>query len=191
MSGFNVEDLAIDLFYWFDKSTKRKALLSEYCNFCDVQYRDIIKHVNTRWLSLEKAIYRVPQQYDALKSYFISQGMLLEYTVPIYIFACLSLFLIDDKAPRFHRIHSAFMNPMTEIILLFYEAVLPTFVNFNKFLQREEPLVHVLHCQIQSFLTKLASKFVLVRNIKSVSDYSALKYTDERDQLPGMLLFLQ
>ena len=33
MSGFNVEDLAIDLFYWFDKSTKRKALLSEYCNF--------------------------------------------------------------------------------------------------------------------------------------------------------------
>ena len=81
MSGFNVEDLAIDLFYWFDKSTKRKALLSEYCNFCDVQYRDIIKHVNTRWFSLEKAVYRVLQQYDALKSYFISQGMLLEYTI--------------------------------------------------------------------------------------------------------------
>ena len=65
----------IDLFYWFDKSTKRKASLSEYCTFCDVTYRDIVKHVNTRWLSLERAVGHVLQQYDALRSYFLSAGM--------------------------------------------------------------------------------------------------------------------
>lgn len=108
------------------------------------------------------------------------------------LYLCILVFVfIDDKSPRFHRLHSAFMNPMTEIFLLFYEAVLPTFVNFNKFLQREEPLMHVLHCQIQSFLTKLASKFVQLCNIKSaVSDFSELKYSDARDQLLGTYIFL-
>lgn len=64
----------IDLYYWFEKSTKRKASLSEYCSFCDINYRKIVKHVNTRWLSLERATTRVLQQYDALRSYFLSEG---------------------------------------------------------------------------------------------------------------------
>ena len=47
----------------------------EYCDFCDVNYRAIVKHVNTRWLSLERAVHRVLQQYCALKSYFLSEGL--------------------------------------------------------------------------------------------------------------------
>ena len=46
-TGFNVEELVVDMFYWFDKSTKQKSSLEEYCCFCDVQYRKIIKHVST------------------------------------------------------------------------------------------------------------------------------------------------
>uniref|UniRef100_A0A1X7TM57 DUF659 domain-containing protein n=1 Tax=Amphimedon queenslandica TaxID=400682 RepID=A0A1X7TM57_AMPQE len=44
VSGFSVDDFVIDIYYWFDKSTKRKATMAEYCTFCDVTYRDIIKH---------------------------------------------------------------------------------------------------------------------------------------------------
>ena len=73
VSKFNVEEMVIDLYYWFDKSTKRKANLQRYCVFCDTNYRDIIKHASTRWLSLEKAINRTLQQYEALRSYFISE----------------------------------------------------------------------------------------------------------------------
>ena len=54
ISKFSAEDLVIDIFYWFDKSTKRKADLVEFCSFCDINYRKIIKHVNTRWLSLKR-----------------------------------------------------------------------------------------------------------------------------------------
>lgn len=75
MSKFNVDDMVIDLFYCFEKSTNRKAGLVEYCDFCDVDYRAIVKHVNTRWLSLERAVHRVLQQYSALKSYFLSEGL--------------------------------------------------------------------------------------------------------------------
>jgi hypothetical protein len=35
VSGFNVDDMVIDLFYWFEKSINRKAGLVEYCTFCD------------------------------------------------------------------------------------------------------------------------------------------------------------
>lgn len=55
---FDVEELVVDLFYWFDKSTKRKGSLEEYSCFCDVQYRKIIKYISTRWLSLEMAVER-------------------------------------------------------------------------------------------------------------------------------------
>ena len=36
ISKFSVEDLFIDIFYWFDKSTKRKADFVELCSFCDL-----------------------------------------------------------------------------------------------------------------------------------------------------------
>ena len=80
VSGFSVEDLVIDVFFWFDKSTKRKAALAEYCSFCDADYRQIVKHVSTRWLSLEKAVSRLLQQHAALKSYFASEGELFAYS---------------------------------------------------------------------------------------------------------------
>jgi hypothetical protein len=67
--------MVIDIYYWFDKSTKRKALLAEFYSFCDVDYRKIVKHVNTRWLSLERAVTRVLQQFPGLKSYFLSNGI--------------------------------------------------------------------------------------------------------------------
>ena len=72
-SGFDAEDFSVDLFYWFDKSTQRKSVLADYYEFCDVEYRSIIKQVNTRWLSLETAVNRNLQQYDGLRSYFLSE----------------------------------------------------------------------------------------------------------------------
>ena len=55
VSGFDIEEFVIDLFYWFDKSTKRKNGLQSYCTFCDQEYHKVMKHVSTRWLSLEIA----------------------------------------------------------------------------------------------------------------------------------------
>ena len=51
-----MEDSCIDLFYYFDQSMKRRGVLREYYEFCDQEYRKILKHVNVRWLSLERAV---------------------------------------------------------------------------------------------------------------------------------------
>ena len=75
---------------------------------------------------------------------------------------------------------------MTEIYFLVCEAVLQTFVNFNNFLQREDPLIPVISEQIGSLLTKLASKFISVSGIKAAGhDFAGLKYCETGDQLPG------
>ena len=34
-ANFDIEDMLVDLFYWFDHSTKRKNSLADYTEFCD------------------------------------------------------------------------------------------------------------------------------------------------------------
>ena len=55
VAGFDIGDFRI-LYYYFDNSTKRQALLKEYCIFCDQEYRKIFKFGATRWLSKEICI---------------------------------------------------------------------------------------------------------------------------------------
>ena len=66
----DVDDFLINLYYYFNKSTKRKNDLAEFSSFCDVVYRKLIHHITVRWLSLQVAVDRALQQYEALYSYF-------------------------------------------------------------------------------------------------------------------------
>ena len=113
--GFDIEELCIDLYYWFNKSTKRKNGLQTYCTFCDQEYRAIIKHVTTRWLSLERAVERTLKQYASLRSYFRSE---------------------DEPQPRFRRLQERFDDPMTEVYLMFFQSILPCFTHANQFKEK-------------------------------------------------------
>ena len=53
---FEIEDFCVDMFYYFNKSTKRKCTLKTYYEFCNHKYRQILKHINVQWLSLERAV---------------------------------------------------------------------------------------------------------------------------------------
>jgi len=68
ISGFDIEEFVTDLFYWFDKSTKQKNGLQSYCMFCDQEYCKVMKHVSTRWLSLEIAVEHSLKQFHSLAS---------------------------------------------------------------------------------------------------------------------------
>ena len=72
--SLNVEDILVDLYYWFDKSSKRKGKLSEYFDFCDQDYQQVLKHVSTRWLLLERCIDRALKKLPSLRSYFLSES---------------------------------------------------------------------------------------------------------------------
>ena len=53
VTNFDIEEHAVDLFHWFDKSCKQKSPLKEHYEFCDTDYLEIIKFILTCWLCLE------------------------------------------------------------------------------------------------------------------------------------------
>ena len=138
-TGFDLEDHCVDLFYWFDKSTKRKGILKQYCMFCDTKYGAVVKYVSVRWLCLERCLDRELKKYHALKSYFLSQ---------------------HESDNRFKRLNELFQRPMSEIYLMFFQSAIALLTNFNRFLQREDPLIYLMHTQMETFLKKLAVKFI-------------------------------
>ncbi|XP_039511923.1 uncharacterized protein LOC120467181 [Pimephales promelas] len=101
VTGFDPEDLCVDVAYWFRGSTNRKGYLSEFCDLHESDYMEMLQHVSVRWLSLESCVNRILQRYEPLTSYFKS---------------------LDEKQPRFRRLVDAFSNPLTEVYLLFYQA---------------------------------------------------------------------
>ena len=135
--GANIEDLHIDLYYWFERSTKRKGVLLEYMELCGHEYAKILKHVSTRWLSLERCVQRTLEKYSGLKSY-----------------------------QRFSRLRNAFTNPPTEVALLFHHASIPLFNNFNKLLQSEEPIIHMLHDSTIQLARSLANRIITPQVLK-------------------------
>jgi len=47
-----VDDILVDIYYYFNKSDKRKSEFKEMQELCDLEQRRMIKHVCTRWLSI-------------------------------------------------------------------------------------------------------------------------------------------
>ena len=69
-TGFDVGEFLV-VFYYFDSSTKRQAMLKHFWEFRDQQYHR--KFGATRWLSKEECINCILKQYPSLVSYSASQ----------------------------------------------------------------------------------------------------------------------
>ena len=170
--SLNVEDVMVDLFYWFDKSAKRKGKLKEYFEFCDQEYQSVLKHLSVRWLSLEKCISRTTLKFTSLKAYFLSKSFADE---------------------RFQRLEEKFNNPLLEPCMLFLSSALPLFTHFNQLLQREEPTIHILKSAMESLGKKLAKRIMLpikVKEISSISDIdlsNSENFRNTQDMYVGVL----
>jgi len=70
----DIEIIVCKIFGFFHIYTVRVESLKDFCNFAGVQYRDLLSHSKTRWLSLFPAIERIISIFNGLKSYFLSQN---------------------------------------------------------------------------------------------------------------------
>lgn len=109
-----------------------------------------------RWLSLERAVERALKQFEGLKSSFLSES---------------------EPCPWFKRLKKHFQNPFTEVYLLFYNAIIPTFTTTNRFLPREDPCIYLVYEKLQSFIQQLMGKHITLSAIKSAEDLTKVDIT--------------
>jgi hypothetical protein len=131
------------VYFWFEYSSKRKNLYSEFCHFNDVEYRRVLKFISVRWLGMSTCVERILKQFPALKSYFLSTPD-------------------ADRSSkvRLARLVKVFEHPLTECYLLFVHACLPVFVNFNLLLQREDPILPLMYEAMLDVIVILLSRFL-------------------------------
>ncbi|XP_053949416.1 uncharacterized protein LOC128857695 [Anastrepha ludens] len=65
-----IENLVRDIYLFFNYSSKRQKEFVEFQNYFNLENHKILKVSNTRWLSMENAVYRVLEQWKALVHYF-------------------------------------------------------------------------------------------------------------------------
>ena len=167
--AINVQDEMVDLFYWFDKSTKRKGKLKEYFEFCNQEYQGVLKHLSVRWLSLERCISRATLKFTSLKSYFLSE---------------------DFSDERFQRFEKKFTKPLLEPALLFLSSALPLFTHFNQLLLREEPTIHILKSAIEGLGKKVAKCIILPTKVRQVSGISEIDLNDSQNFMDTQDIYL-
>ena len=69
-----VEDILIDVFYYFQKSVNRQTELKDSQDLYNTEQRKVLKHVCTRWLSIGRFVSRlvfkmVNKMIDLLPAY--------------------------------------------------------------------------------------------------------------------------
>ena len=62
---------------------------------------------------------------------------------------------------------------------MFFQAVIPTFTTVNEFLQGGEPDIHLLLDQVESFLKKLAGKFICIDAIVAANKVWEIDFSDD------------
>ncbi|XP_026577594.1 uncharacterized protein LOC113450574 [Pseudonaja textilis] len=70
----DVENIILKIYQYFHIYTVRAESLQEYCEFVEVEYKRLLSHSKTRWLSLFPGITKLLQMHSALKSFFLGQS---------------------------------------------------------------------------------------------------------------------
>jgi len=70
--SIDVEVIVVKVYKFFFQYTVRVTVLKEFCEFANIEYKRVLSHGNTRFLSLLPAIERILLLFDALKSYFMA-----------------------------------------------------------------------------------------------------------------------
>ena len=166
-------DSCIDIFYSFDKSRKLKNALQGYADFCDQDYRHILKHINVLWLSLERAVERILLQYSSLRGFFLSENSPK---------CAANSNGVESEWGGAKRLEKTFKDPMTEVYSYFFSGVLPSFKQTNLLLQGEDPCIHLVHSQVNRFLLQLAGKVIPVTEIKSTPQVSDINIDNQKPQ---------
>lgn len=99
----DVEATVVKLYKYFYQYTVRVTQLKEFCEFADVEFKRLLSHGSTRFLSLMPALERILTQFLPLKLYFTS----------------------NENCPKL--LADFFNDPVNELYILFVHGTLQMF----------------------------------------------------------------
>ena len=157
----DIDQLFIDVFYFFYHSSKRKQEFADlWRSLFTTEPEVIIKHCPTRWLSLLRCVGRYLNQLEGLLSFFRSSS---------------------EETCKVRSILSRLENPLLKPLLLFLSYILPSMDRFNRVFQKStENTTCELYTEMCRLLKMYAANLLKSEVISAVgSDLSLLSVTDE------------
>jgi hypothetical protein len=143
--GSDSEDLSVKLFYWFKHSSARREDLKIVQFSLELDEVFMLRHVPSRWLTLQPAVKRILEQWRALHSYFKH----LPNTNKAV-----------QQNGQYKEIMRLLENPKCAVQLEFIADVAVVYNNFLRRFQSEGPLVHVLYAAVNDLVRTLMLRFL-------------------------------
>ena len=145
--GLKLEDALTDIYYYLKHSAKRQAELKIFQELCGTKQLKVLKHVSTRWLSMNSCTQRLLSLWVPLRDYFASECQHKER---------------DEEAPitRPQRARDFLISHTNHALCHFLTYVLEIFDHANMALQSERPLIHKSRRILLDLYRKLLLKFL-------------------------------
>ncbi|XP_063216597.1 uncharacterized protein LOC134527657 [Bacillus rossius redtenbacheri] len=152
--GEDVADLVMAVHDFFDGWPSRCEDYLQIQDDLSVPKHSFIKHVPSRWLTLEGAASRLIEQWEALKKYFLSYVPKKRNSL--------------GKSNNYKRILSLLKKPTIKAELLFVCSSARVFTRFTGAFQKEEPMIHVMHDELETLAKILLGKVCKPELIQTV-----------------------
>lgn len=142
--GENASDLVLAVYYFFNGWPVR------WDDFTDIQQEmglpnnHFLKHVPSRWLTLENSAQRLLQQWAAVNQYFLQHIPKKRSKL--------------SETNNYKKIVKLLKSPTIKAELLFVCSTARIFTQFTGTFQREEPLVHVIFAELRDLIQKILGR---------------------------------
>ena len=143
----DIDQLFIDIFYFFQHSSKRKQhFVDQWCSMFTTEPDAILKHCPTRWLSILRCVKRYLKQFDGLRSFFLSCE--------------------EAETAKVQSIVARLDNPLTKPLLHFLSFILPSVDKFNRLFQKStQNTTSQLYDEMNRLVRLYASNFLTADTI--------------------------
>ena len=147
----DLDQVASDLHFFFKRSAARREDYKFVETITDITTHYMKKHVESRWLSIDKSLVRILEQMDNLKEYFLRQipkqkGFNSKNGL--------------NSSERYERITKILKDPKVEIYMSFVIFVAQSFNHFLIPLQTSSPMIHRLYPMCIELIHELFGKVI-------------------------------
>jgi hypothetical protein len=164
---YDIENLVLKLYGHFSLSAKRREALKGFFEFNEMEYRELLHHVTTRWLTLFPCIERILNSWLSLISYFRS---LPDNECPKQIKTL--LYIKDNEYENTPE------NEIPEIYLLFCNSLLKLFQDAILILEGNKITIIDIYEVVSTLLVKLEERqtkhyfgYLVTQKLKNIDPY--------------------